>query len=85
MNLKNKLVAHRKVHILHLTSIEMSGSKGDIIDFGTVEIALVKSAINKSNPNKSSGRKFTMIENTPLKISIIEVALGISKATKRLL
>ncbi len=77
MDLEDELVTHGKVNILDFTLVEIDSSKGDIIDFGTIEIAVVKGAIDKRNPHKSTSREITMLKNATFKISVVDGVLGV--------
>ena len=68
MNFKNEFVAHCKIDFLDFAAIKSGGSKSDVIDFGFTKNAIIKNAVDKSNGQKSAGRKITIVENTALKI-----------------
>ena len=72
MNLKNKLIAHCKIYFRYTAFIEMYRSESYIIDLGVVEITIVKRAVYKGNTYKSGIGKVTVVENTPLKVGVVE-------------
>ena len=79
MNFKNEFVTHGKIHVFYLSTIKIHASQCDMIDFGSAKKTIVKSAIDKNNPNKIALREITMIESTAFKFLQIDFFFSISE------
>jgi hypothetical protein len=78
MNLKNQFITHGKIDVLNLATIEKNRSKSDMVYFGIIEITAVKAAINKGNCHKIALGEITVVENTSLKLLIVDIIIPIN-------
>lgn len=79
MNLKNKFVAHRKIHFFHLASIKKHASKCHVIDFCPAENTIVEGTIDKNHPNKIALREIATVENAAFKFLQIDFLFVINE------
>jgi len=77
---KYQFVAHRKVDILYLAVAENDRAQCHIIDFGTVEIAMVKRTIDEGNVEKSALAEVAIVKNTTFKFLKIDIVHRIADA-----
>lgn len=72
MNLKDQLVAHRKIHVQYLAVDKAHASKSHMVDSGTAKVAVDKSTIGKRHADKVAARKITTRKSTRLKFSQVK-------------
>ena len=72
MNLEDEFVTHREIDVFDLAIIKKCGSKSRVIDFGSIEITVVKLAIDKSNTYKIAFRKITIVKSAAFKFFEVE-------------
>ena len=72
MNLEDEFVTHGEIDVFDLAIIKKYGSKSRMIDFGSIEIAVVKLAIHKSNTYKIAFRKITIVKSAAFKFFEVE-------------
>lgn len=72
MHFEYEFVAHRKINFFNLAIVKIHGSKSRVIDFGSVEVAVVELAIYESNANQIAIRKITIGKSTGFKFFEIE-------------
>lgn len=72
MNFEDEFVTHREIDLFDLALIKKYGSKSRVIDFGSIEIAVIELAINKSNTYKIAFRKITIVKSTAFKFFEVE-------------
>jgi hypothetical protein len=78
MHLKNELVAHGKVDVLHQAILEMHRTERDVIDFRGREHAVLERAIDERNANKITRAKIAFIEHTTFKLLEVQVIAMVS-------
>jgi len=61
-NVKKEFVAHGKIDVLHATMMKTYRSKGDIIDFGPIKMAVAKNTIDKTDGQKIASGEITTVE-----------------------
>lgn len=72
MNLEDEFVTHREIDVFDLAIIKKYGSKSRVVDFGSIEIAVVKLAIDKSNTYKIALGKIAIVESAGFKFFEVE-------------
>ena len=72
MNFEDEFVTHREIDFFDLAIIKIDGSKSRVVDFGSIEIAVVKLAIDKSNAYKIAIGKITIVKSAAFKFFEVE-------------
>ncbi len=73
MDFENELVAHRKIDFPQIAITEPNRPESNVVDFRTIEIAMLKRTIDKRDADEIARRKIAMAERTAFKLPEVEL------------